>query len=304
MSNIGLLLTNVCNRACQFCFQAHGKPQPLFISDEDFASFLSWVVAHDIRIVTLAGGEPTLHPNFVGIVSALKERMEGVRVITNLLCGEPEALHGTTVLANADSLDQYSHAALDLFQHNLGVVAPRSSVVLAFTVWRQDQPADHLLEYCERFNVRHVRLDFARPSMVKDNQCIRFEELELFKPTLLSVARRLRAQAVELQFDCPIPVGFFTDAELSELSPKMLRSINPARPTPCSAVYVNPDLSIASCPYPRILDDLLPSFEDMDDLLEAVAFAKTYALQSAGDLSRLAYCEAERLPRAMHKPQA
>ena len=58
-NRIGLLITNVCNRKCEFCFQAHGYPQELHITDEDFEAFCAWSKQHDVRAFSVAGGELT-----------------------------------------------------------------------------------------------------------------------------------------------------------------------------------------------------------------------------------------------------
>lgn len=300
MKSIGLFLTNVCNRRCAFCFRREGWPHEQWMSEQDFDVFVEWVERAGVGLVTVAGGEPTLHPQFAEAVSTLRRRAGmQLRVITNLLCvpAAVAAMRGAEldVLVNADSLDQYSPADLETFLTNLEMLCSQESdVVLSFTLWRRGQSDAHLLGYCERFGIKRVRLDLARPSLLRNNQCVRTAQLQQFKPQLLSTARHLTSRGIRIGFDCPLPESFLTDQELDELRPVALRLIDPARPHLCSTVYINPDLTIACCPYQQLLDSTLRQFEDYDDLMETVMVAKSLRLQQGGDLQAHCYCEAER----------
>jgi MoaA/NifB/PqqE/SkfB family radical SAM enzyme len=301
---LGLYLTNACNRHCEFCFRRHDYPQRAMISLEDVDIFFAWAERERLDFVSLAGGEPTMHPDFVACAERLKRlRLNPrLRIISNLLCDEAklEAFRGVTILANADSLDQYSEEELQTFRRNLKVVSGRDNcVTLSYTIWRLDQPEEHLFRYCEEFGIARVRLDLARASILRRNRHVSWAQAATFKGKLLGVARRLRARGIVVQFDCPLPEGFISLAELEELRPEKYSIVDPEVHL-CDAIYVNPDLTIAGCPHQRLIEQRLDTFSSFEDLMGAFFGAKAARLlHKAVDKTGPVLCEAERfLPQS------
>lgn len=309
MYSLGLYLTNTCNRHCAFCFKRNEYPKPLQISHEDLETFCTWSCVNDVEELFIAGGEPTTHPDFVTHIQTLQRRLPlsgPLRIITNLLCSEAklEAFTHVRMLVNSDSLDQYSPAELRRFHRNLRVVTnQQNKVSLSFTIWRLDQPEGHLLSYCLEFGIKQVRLDLARASILSPNQYVTLPQLGAFKEKLLSLARRLRAQDIRINFDCPLPYDMFTAEELHSIGNPHLIPMDPTRNT-CDHLYINPDLTISACPHQRLIEQRLDCFETYTDLQEAVGQAKhrkllerLYELRKEGradEMTLPCLCEAER----------
>lgn len=76
-------ITDICNRNCRSC--SHFAPlakKPNFIHSEDFEKQLGILKGTGIEpdSVWLTGGEPTLHPNFLGLLKTLREIFPGIPV--------------------------------------------------------------------------------------------------------------------------------------------------------------------------------------------------------------------------------
>lgn len=298
LNSLGIFITNVCNRHCEFCFLRPGYPRELYLSDEDLAAFCDWAARNHLYMSNLLGGEPTLHPNFVRVVQTVHKVVPRIAIVSNLLCA-PDKLEGfrdTALLANADSLDQYTEEELALFQRNLEAVSQMNcNVDLACTIWRLDQSVVHLLDYCDRFKVRFVRLDLARPSRARRNRCVRTEQIAEFKPKLLGLARELVGRGIRIGFDCPFPEGYFSAEEIRELRPVRLQLLRAGAVGTCPSMIVNADLTIRACPHAVVLERRLPTFGSFEELGHAVIVEKRARLQAQGlDESRFCYCEAER----------
>ena len=84
LTSVDVYISSQCNRRCTYCF----LPSDFFSSGvrmslDSFSGVVSWGWRHGVREVTLLGGEPSLHPSFVEMVSlAARQEME-VRVVTN-----------------------------------------------------------------------------------------------------------------------------------------------------------------------------------------------------------------------------
>ena len=84
-----LVITNQCNRNCHYCFEGefrnHGRQQ---MSIADVERILGWAGSQNSgpNIVSIMGGEPTLHPDMLAIIDFLQAREQSVRILTNLCC--------------------------------------------------------------------------------------------------------------------------------------------------------------------------------------------------------------------------
>lgn len=297
---LGLYLTNTCNRSCSFCFKKHGHPRPLQISKEDLEIFCDWANRNDVDEVTVAGGEPTTHPDFVSHIRMIQTRIflsTPLKIITNLLCDEEklEPLVGTLLLVNTDSLDQYSPPDLERLRKNLKAVASQHNwITLSYTIWRLDQPEDHLLSHCEEFGIKAVRLDLSRASILKRNRHVTLSTLGPFKEKLLALAGKLVDRGVKLTFDCPLPHDMFTEQELHRIKIGAYYRMDPYSHM-CEHLYANPDLTISACPHQLLLERRLDTFSSYPELHNTVMGIKKRKLMEEGiDQTGPCLCEAER----------
>lgn len=298
--NLGLYITNTCNRSCVFCFKKHGYPKPLQITSDDLSIFCDWCEREEVGVLCIAGGEPTTHPEFASIISTLHKRLQldlPIQIISNLLCTQEKvaAIHHCLILANSDSLDQYSPENLKLFRQNLSTISRQNNgITLSLTLWCLDQPTDYLLQYCQEFAITRVRLDLARASILKPNRYVKLDQVGAFKKKILELARPLVSAGVRIGFDCPLPFDMFSPAELEELQVPNFRAMNPAYHM-CEHIYINPDLTVSACPHQLLFDRRLDTFADYPDLFNTVFFGKLNKLNDDGADQAGAYlCEAER----------
>jgi MoaA/NifB/PqqE/SkfB family radical SAM enzyme len=83
LTSIDLYVTAQCNRRCAYCFLppdflASGQRMSL----DSFVGIVTWCRRQGVREITLLGGEPSLHPSFIDMVSMAAEHLD-VRVVTN-----------------------------------------------------------------------------------------------------------------------------------------------------------------------------------------------------------------------------
>jgi organic radical activating enzyme len=268
------------------------------MNEASFGTFVKWALNSEVTHVKVCGGEPTLHPMFEAIVKSLKTTGMRIEVITNLTGRDKaiSALEGVQLLVNATALEALSDSARLKFEANLEKVAAQNNhVALSFTLYRESQSIDPLIDYCKRYAINKVRLDFSRPSILRrDTISLSTEQVPSFKPKMLELTRQLKAHSIVYCFDCPVLPSLFTEQERSEMNATRLWYVVPGVHL-CSMVYINPDLTIASCPHQIVLKNLLTDFEDYPDLLDAVLQAKVMHMHdSHADMTNVYYCEAER----------
>lgn len=82
---IGVFLTFGCNLKCSYCinnFEGNLLKRKI-ISGKDWVRLINRIVSRDDLPVTLQGGEPTIHPDFIYIVNNIKPELN-IDILTNL----------------------------------------------------------------------------------------------------------------------------------------------------------------------------------------------------------------------------
>src|SRR5581483_6937567 len=75
-------ITSACNRDCPICYVHNKNDDAFHMTREQFRSVLTHLKAehHDLDIINLTGGEPTLHPYFLDFLEMAHEA--GVHRVT------------------------------------------------------------------------------------------------------------------------------------------------------------------------------------------------------------------------------
>lgn len=82
---IGVFLTFACNLNCSYCINnfENGLNKRKTISGKDWVNFLNRIESRPDLPITLQGGEPSVHPDFIYIVNNLKPELN-IDILTNL----------------------------------------------------------------------------------------------------------------------------------------------------------------------------------------------------------------------------
>jgi len=82
---IGVFLTFACNLRCSYCINYFEQDtiKRKDISGRDWVNGLNRIISRDDLPITLQGGEPSLHPDFLYIINNLKPELN-IDILTNL----------------------------------------------------------------------------------------------------------------------------------------------------------------------------------------------------------------------------
>jgi sulfatase maturation enzyme AslB (radical SAM superfamily) len=82
---IAAFLTFACNLTCSYCIVEYGgkKKRPKPLSGEEWVTGLNRINSREDLPVTLQGGEPTLHKEFIHIINNIKPELN-IDILTNL----------------------------------------------------------------------------------------------------------------------------------------------------------------------------------------------------------------------------
>ncbi|NOZ24464.1 MAG: radical SAM protein [Planctomycetes bacterium] len=183
-----LVITNKCNRRCDFCFEGSFKDEPhRMMSLDDVERICRFANLPHVQrpLVSVMGGEPTLHPQLVEIVDLILRlnRTTDVQLLSNLLCDQvllrELAPRRIGALVNVSGLPGYRDDERDLLFANLKLLREESvfrGLCLAVTIVAEDQDFTFLydlLKQDEPQSIGGIRIGIAIPGTNFENRFAR-----------------------------------------------------------------------------------------------------------------------------------
>ncbi len=208
--------------------------------------------------LSLLGGEPSLHPDFVDFILYLVERRFHVSVFTSGIMSERkrketveslkpfsgEKINFICNLNHPDMSTDAETAAIEAFLSEFG-----TKTTLSFNIYQIPFQMEYLFDYIERFQLkRHIRLGLAHPIPGQDNLHIPPADFDQMVKCLVSYIPDFIKHSVSAGFDCGFPLCVFSDSELGKFvklekgnGGKMVKFV-------CDpAIDIGPDMSVWSC---------------------------------------------------------
>ena len=250
-----LLLTYKCNRNCPYCF-AQERQNALNPDDPGIISWKNLVIAANYfeeakdPLISVLGGEPTMHPEFISIYRYLLARKFTVKMFSNGMMSH-EKIEGLLAALVPDrsrfiinvnqERDRAGHETKmqGQFFSELGMACS-----LSFNLFRPDPDMDFLLDIIGEYQLRpRIRLGLAHPIAGEPNEFISPEQYGDISETIAQFSKRCDHQGVILSLDCGFTLCDFTDAQLGML----LRSKANLKFRCGPVIDIGPDLNTWAC---------------------------------------------------------
>jgi len=250
---MNVLLTQVCNRRCSFCFARErlgGKrPGSPFMSRENLRKVMDFLRRSGERELRLLGGEPTLHPEFREIVEEAVAGGFHVHLFTNAMMreGTVDFLAGlpagaVSLLCNVSPQAEDSPRQQERVRYALERLGPRCQVGVTLT--GPGEEFSFVADLVDRHRLqRKVRLGIAHPIVGRDNACLEPSAYRGIGRTILALAEEFHRRGITVGFDCGLVLCMFEEAEIGRLFmvSEGLRMV--CRPI----LDVGPDLDVWNC---------------------------------------------------------
>lgn len=278
MANI--LLTEQCVRSCPYCFaKKHMEnSDQKNLQWEDFIYIVDLFSQKQPNHISLLGGEPTLHKDFVDFVAYLFNRKFTVTVFTSGIMSQTKL---DKLKATIDQFpNQHVNFVLNLNHPNMSTDKENERIdsflevfgentTLSFNYYTLNMDMDYLFDYIEKFNlVRHIRLGLAHPIPGENNMCIPTENFDEMTEHLASYLPKFMKHNVTAGFDCGFPLCSFTDDQLGKFFKLEKGSAGKSTKFVCNAALdIGPDMTVWSCfPLSKYHKKSIYEFDSVDDI--------------------------------------
>jgi sulfatase maturation enzyme AslB (radical SAM superfamily) len=227
-----LVVTNICNLNCPYCFAAvymgqdSNKRDVTFIDHQTFSQHLDFLERSQIFWARLIGGEPTLHPHFSDLICQARQRgfkillfSHGLMPERSLACLETLTPDDCLVLVNMNATVTGRHPnEAEKARRRATVMRLGDKVRLGYNIYQTNFNLDHLLPLIQQANCqRSIRLGLAQPMLVGENRFLHPKQYQIVGRKIVLLAQRAADYGVVLEFDCGFVRCMFSDSDLEVL---------------------------------------------------------------------------------------
>ena len=296
MANI--LLTQRCVRSCPYCFAQKymdGQAGKDTLSWEDLIYIADLFQNSNEWHMSLLGGEPTLHEQFVEMVLYLVSRNFHVSVFTSGVMSKKKLEQAKSSFTNCIKEQRLSFICnvnnpKDTEDSELKTVrafldAFSDATALSFNIYKDEFDMQFLIDHINRHKLRrYIRLGLAHPIPGADNMYIRKENFRSMADRLASYISLLQEEKISAGFDCGFPSCIFTNEQLGGFFRLSNSESNAIKFACSSAIDIGPDMSIWNCfPLSNVSRRSLFEFDSLKEVREYYGgFAKDVRKISPG----------------------
>jgi len=254
---MNIILNNYCNLNCKYCF-AKGvmSKNKRHMTMEDFNYSLDFLKQSSERVVKLLGGEPTLHPNFNGIIYSIKSDsyFEGMLLFTNGYF-DKETLRSLKyfskykelyLLINLNHPDDIGKEAYNNILDNIKALNKIQSIqiTLSLNIYKKEQDFKYFIDVYEDVDLNFVRWSLSVPTEEKDKSNPT-KYIKKLIPTAIRFIKETSNLGLSVTTDCfQIPICLLNNKDLRLLALSGKDNIG----KPCSPIIdVKPNLKIIRC---------------------------------------------------------
>jgi cyclic pyranopterin phosphate synthase len=251
-----LLLTEKCVRACPYCF----AKEYLKESKENLLSWENLIYIADLfetsneKHLSLLGGEPTLHPDFIDFVLYLHERKFHVNVFTSGILSNKQLTAAKKYLLKlpVETLSfvcNYNHpnssTAAETKQINQFLKTFSKYISLSFNLYQKDFEFQFLVDAILKYDLqKHIRLGLAQPISGQKNECLTINEIQGLAQNFRNQLELLEKHRISIGFDCGMPLCIFSNEDIGRLFKlnrgRVVFSCGPA-------IDIGPDMQVWAC---------------------------------------------------------
>ncbi len=255
MANI--LLTEKCVRSCPYCFaQEHmdGAESERTITWDNLIYIADLLEISGDAHLSLLGGEPTLHPDFIDFVLYLLERNFHVNVFTSGIMSKERLKEAERYLgrANPEKLsftcnmnhpDISAPKEIEKVEKFLKVFGHLTSP--GFNIYEPEFNLDFILQYINKYGLkRHVRIGLAHPIPGEKNVYVALKDMKKMAERFMHYERIFERLRIAPGFDCGMPMCLFSEEQIGKLYKITKGNLRYG----CGpAIDIGPDMNVWSC---------------------------------------------------------
>jgi MoaA/NifB/PqqE/SkfB family radical SAM enzyme len=253
-----LLLTDYCNQSCSYCFAkekvslSKNTPRAKHYMDWESVNLcIDYLKRSNLKIFSILGGEPTLHPFFNDIIDKVIEEGFDLKIFSNGFMPDSVRDHLAEMISesknfeiivnvnNPDSLTENESITLFKTLESLHRV-----ISLSYNIWNVKLGFSFLIDYINDFALKkHIRLGLAQPIFGSNNEYLETRAYSLMGKNITDFSDDCSKHNIILGFDCGFVLCMFNERQIG----KLILNNTHFMIVCDSVIDISPDLNVWRC---------------------------------------------------------
>ena len=224
-----IVVNSSCNLSCNYCFAKEILSNNDFISLDNIDYIADFLKHSERKIISLMGGEPTLHPQIIPIIEKLRAKGFTVSLKSNGLWDFKirEYLSGLAeneifVLLNLNPPSTYSQKELEILNSNLYHIK-NQQLVLSINIDKTDFEYEYILNYAKEIKAKYIRWSFAHPIFERTKKRINqtyfpISEYKSVSERVVEFIKKANRQGIMTLGDHSVIRCMFTERQYQEIT--------------------------------------------------------------------------------------
>lgn len=231
---MNLILTDKCTNSCPYCFAAMEMSKYLKKNEmtrEDFDVFMEFLQSSGEKTdLNVIGGEPLIYSDLDYVMKRLYAS-EYVTEIFLMTGGIVESSRfakllpysdKTRIMFNVNERGSYRNPSHhSIVERNIReAVSLGLRVCIGFNIYHHDFDGEQIINLCIKHGINHLRFAVACPIYGNDSHqtVVPASEYNVLSEKVFDFLMKCFSAGIEAVLDCPLPLCFFSDAQLGVLS--------------------------------------------------------------------------------------
>jgi len=224
-----IVVNSSCNLSCNYCFAKEILSNNDIISLDNIDYIADFLKHSERKIISLMGGEPTLHPQIILIIEKLRAKGFTVSLKSNGLWDFKikEYLSGLAeneifILLNLNPPSTYSQKELEILNSNLYHVK-NQQLVLSINIDKTDFEYEYILSYAKETKAKYIRWSFAHPILERTKKRINqtyfpISEYNSVSDRVVEFIKKANRQGIMTLGDHSVIRCMFTEKQYQEIT--------------------------------------------------------------------------------------
>jgi len=250
-----LILTNNCQRKCEYCFAQEDRYRNEEFTWRNFIEAAEFI-ATGPKVVNVLGGEPTLHKKFADMLEYLILEDYTIQVFTNGMVSDDKMDDILRLLNNTTLKNNQLFFAVNVSETNCSTDSEiklqkrffssvKHIAYPSFTIHNKDTDLFFLHQIIEKYNLDPtIRLGLAMPVIRGSNKHLPISAYKTVAKNIIKLSES--SSGTTIKFDCGFPLCMFTLEEVNKLNNN---EENAFVFTCGQPLDIYPDLTVTNC-YP------------------------------------------------------
>ena len=212
MKNI--IITNFCNQACSYCFaqnqmmNAKNLKEDMYIWQDNLQKIIQFYQKNNMKHITLAGWEPTLHPQFENVINTILQAGISITLFTNFNFNNQRLdfisknSDKINFLANINHPSFYPSKTWEQINTNLSQLQS-DKLKLSVNIYKKDFDFDYVFDLLQKYKIgREVRLGVMNPMIWQKQSFLSFSDIKTIWKEIVVFSQKLKKINCSASLDC------------------------------------------------------------------------------------------------------